>query len=283
MRPTKCFNCHKKGHLAKDCTEPRTKKSQSTRRIATQPPNDASAPDLWLCTVTAESEQLPVEGSTAARGPTYKVDIVVDGVKTRALLDHGAQVSLARRQLLPVIKERNHWTQEQCQDRSLKMERQPQGAGGRDLGAEGMVALQVTIENTKVSQTVPCYILDSAKPIWKGELKDCGLVIGTNALSELGFHIVDAQGSVVKAEEETSLTQKAEPDSKLTREPEGENSTKQASKSGKESTESEVLKVFLKHDLQLAAQQTRVATVQLLNGYNKEEDNLVLTGVVTPN
>ena len=101
---------------------------------------------------------MPVEGSTAARGLTYKVDIIVDGVKTRALLDHGAQVSLARHQLLPVIKERNHWTQEQCQDRSLKMEGQPQGAGEHDLGAEGMVALQVTIENTKVSQTVISYV-----------------------------------------------------------------------------------------------------------------------------
>ena len=34
MRSTKCFNCHKKEHLAKDCTELRTKKPQSTRRIA---------------------------------------------------------------------------------------------------------------------------------------------------------------------------------------------------------------------------------------------------------
>ena len=171
--------------MAKDCTEPRVNKSQSTRRIAAQSLNDTSAPDLWLRTVTAECDQLPEKRSTAARGPTYKVDIMVDGVKTRALLDHGAQVSLARRQLLPVIKERNHWTKEQCQDRNLKMEGQPQGAGGLDLGAEGMVALQVTIENTKVSQTVPCYILDSTKPIWRGELKDCSLVIGTNALPEL--------------------------------------------------------------------------------------------------
>ena len=43
----------------------------------------------------------------ATRGLTYKIDITVDGVKTRALLDHGAQVSLACRQLLPVIQEKN--------------------------------------------------------------------------------------------------------------------------------------------------------------------------------
>ena len=167
IKAVKCYNCHKKGHLAKDCAEPKPKKIQFTRRIASESSNNTPAPDPWLRTVTAESGPPPGKASTAARGPTYKVDITVDGVKTRALLDHGAQVSLARRQLLPVIKEENNWTVEQCQNRNLKMEGQPQGAGGHNLGTEGMVALQVTIENTGVAQRVPCYVLDSAKPIWK--------------------------------------------------------------------------------------------------------------------
>ena len=91
----------------------------------------------------------------ATRGPAYKVDIVVDKVKTRALLDHGTQVSLARCQLLPVIKEKNNWTVEQCQARNLKLEGQSQGAGGHDLGAEGIVSLQITVEGTGVSRRVP--------------------------------------------------------------------------------------------------------------------------------
>ena len=207
------------------------------------------------------------------------MDITVDGVKTRALLDHGAQVSLARRQLLPVIKERNNWTGGQCQDRTLKMERQPQGAGGHNLGAEGMVALQVTIENTGVSQRVPCYILDSAKPIWKGELKDCGLVIGTNALVDLGFHIVDAQGCKVTAEEDTSPTHEIEPKSEKTSEQEDKNNnTKEAVNEGIDPAE--VLEVILKHDLHLASQQTRVATVQLMKTYQGGENPI---GVVIPN
>ena len=48
-------------------------------------------------------------------------------------------------------------------------------------------------------QSVPCYILDSYKPIWQGELKDCGMIIGTNALEELGFSIVDSDGKVLKS------------------------------------------------------------------------------------
>ena len=189
MQAVKCFNCCKKGHLAKDCTEPRGKRVPLTRRVATESADNAETPDLWLRTVTARPDQSSVKVPTAARGPTFKVDIVVDGVKTRALLDHGAQVSLARRQLLPAIKEKNGWKGGECQARTLKMEGQPQGAGGHSLGAEGMAALQVTVENTEVTQMIPCYLLDSAKPIWRGELKDCGLVIGTNALADLGFHI----------------------------------------------------------------------------------------------
>ena len=131
----------------------------------------------------------------------------MDGVRTRALLDHGAQVSLARKQLLPVIKERNEWSVEHCQARNLTLAAQPQGAGSHDLGAEGIVALQLTVEGTGISQRVPCYILDSSKPIWKGELKDCGLVIGTNALANLGFSIVDAEGCIVTSEENASQKQ----------------------------------------------------------------------------
>ena len=95
-------------------------------------------------------------------------------------MDPGAQVSLAHWQLLPAIKEWNNWTKEQCQSRSLELDGQPRGAGGHLLGAEE--ALQVTIERTRVVQSVPCYILDSSKPIWQGELKDCGMIIGMNAL-----------------------------------------------------------------------------------------------------
>jgi len=40
-------------------------------------------------------------------GPTYKIDIEVEGVKTRALLDSGSQVTLVRAELLPLIERHN--------------------------------------------------------------------------------------------------------------------------------------------------------------------------------
>ena len=79
----------------------------------------------------------------------------MDGIKTRALLDHEAHVTLARKQLLPIIKERNNWSVEQCQARNLTLEGQPQGTGGNDLGAEDIVALQLTVKDTVASQRVP--------------------------------------------------------------------------------------------------------------------------------
>ena len=133
------------------------------------------------------------------RGPTYKVLVEVNGVKTHALLDQGAQVSLARKELLPLIKEKNKWSVNQCDTRNLKMSGQPIGAGGEALGAMAMVALDIVVEETKESRQVPCYVLESSKPIWSGELEDCAVVLGTNTLEGLGFNIVPQNGTVVKS------------------------------------------------------------------------------------
>ena len=143
LKTVKCYNCHKKEHLANGFPTPRGQRTSSTRRIATESGGTTEQQDLWLRTVTAKSDQQQKETTVAGRGPTYKVDIVVDRIKTQALLDHGAQVLLARKQLLPVIKEKNNWSLEQCQARNLMLEGQPQRAGGHDLGAESIVARAV--------------------------------------------------------------------------------------------------------------------------------------------
>ena len=113
----------------------------------------------------------------------------MDGVRVRALLDHGAQVSLVRKELLPKIREKNGWTLDQCHDRNCKLEGQPTGAGGHKLGATAVVRLHITPTDGE-EQQVPCYVLESSKPIWNGELKNCAMVLGTNALEDLDFCIV---------------------------------------------------------------------------------------------
>jgi len=55
--------------------------------------------ELWVRTIVAEPDSQVMALKVAMKGPTYKVDtgyIIVDGIKTRALLDSGAQVSLTR-------------------------------------------------------------------------------------------------------------------------------------------------------------------------------------------
>ena len=145
-------------------------------------------------------DTLDVTDSTkvSRRGPTYKVKVKVEGVQTRALLDHGAQVSIVRRQLLSHIREKWGWTLEQCYAKNLPLESQPVGAGGERLGTIAIVLLKVQVMDTDILREVPCYVLDSSKPLWGGEVNDCCIVIiGTNALGSLGFDITHSDGTTV--------------------------------------------------------------------------------------
>ena len=60
-----------------------------------------------------------------------------------------------------------------------------------------IVVLKITIEGTSKAFSVPCYVLQSCKPLWNGELYDCALVLGTNALEALGFWIMHPSGELV--------------------------------------------------------------------------------------
>ena len=93
------------------------------------------------------------------RGPSYKIDVFLDNVKACALLDHGAQVSLVRGELLPKIHERNHCTLEECHARNCELEGQPTGASGQTLGATAAVMLKATTNEESEPQLIPCYVL----------------------------------------------------------------------------------------------------------------------------
>jgi len=117
-------------------------------------------------TVDDNNDEVTTEQTCTKRGPTYKVDLVIGGVKTRGFLDHGAQVSLVRKELLPAIREHNNWSLKESHTRNLEMGAQPVGATGIALGAIGLVSLPVEVEETGVRKEVPCHVLVSEKPIW---------------------------------------------------------------------------------------------------------------------
>ena len=71
---------------------------------------------------------------------------------------------------------------------------QPVGAEGSVLGA---IPLGVVIETTGKKLEVPCYVIDSTKPIWQGEIKNCGMIMGTNALVAFQFCISHSNGIVI--------------------------------------------------------------------------------------
>ena len=53
------------------------------------------------------------------------------------------------------------------------------------------------IDETGQNLDIPCYVLDSNKPLWQGELKDCAVLLGTNALTDFGFGVFHSNGVLI--------------------------------------------------------------------------------------
>ena len=76
---------------------------------------------------------------------------------------------------------------EECKSKTSKVASQLLDAGGTELGAKKIVQISVSLEATGKSLQIPCYVVDSTKPLWQGAVKNRGLVLGTNAI--VGFGI----------------------------------------------------------------------------------------------
>ena len=193
LKNFKCFKCHKKGHLAKDCPET----GNTTRAIVTEK-EAVSDEECWIRVGVLTAESGLAQAAISNTGPTYKVDVNVEGLKSRALVDNGSQISLVRTEMLPKLKELNGWSMEDCKRKTSKIVSQPLGAGGSELGAKKVVVISVTLDATGKSLHIPCYVVDSARPLWQGAVKNCGIVLGTNAMIGFGMQLVHNNGTTVQ-------------------------------------------------------------------------------------
>ena len=303
LQHMRCFNCQKKGHMKVNC--PALKNKSCTRIITVEQADQQPAPtDPWICIVSvsgvATVNDLSRVRVVSRKGPTYQVKVEVEGVGTMALLDHGAQVSLVREQLLPHIREKQGWTLEQCHSRNLPLDNQPVGAGGKPLGVTAVVLLTIRIPETEAVQEVPCYVLDSSEPLWSGEMIKCGVVLGTNALSSLGFNITHPSGVVIQPITESENSSKAKgtdtsQQSIMEAKDDSEKDNSVESDKDKESGHNKetithladdqsdnpiVGEVVLRKDLSLGPGQTRLVQVEVINGKNIKSNMLK---IISPN
>ena len=72
-----------------------------------------------------------------------------------------------------------------------------------------LVTLKVSVEGTDKTLQVPCYMLNSNKPLWNGELWNYGIVLGTNCLEKFGFMITHPSDQTVRPVVKESPSQNA--------------------------------------------------------------------------
>jgi len=153
--------------------------------------------------------------------------------------------------MLPKIEQRNNWGSDKLSSHTCPVESQPKGAGGEELGATGIVTLDILLEETGKTLTVPCFVLEPSKPIWQEAMRNCGVILGTNATVGYGVQVVHENGTVVKpAVSDSTVSCK------------------------------EVLCVTLSQVVHLAPQQTKVVRSTVKGADSNRQSSTI--GVVTP-
>ena len=75
VRYMKCFKCHQKGHVAKDCPQ-----NANSARVIAVDQETTSDEECWVRVRVLTTEEETEQNSVSNTGPTYKVNVVVEGL-----------------------------------------------------------------------------------------------------------------------------------------------------------------------------------------------------------
>ena len=94
-------------------------------------------------------------------------------------------------------KGKNKWPVETCRSNKILLDNQPIATTRTEMGAIGAVKLNMEVVVTQANHEISCFVLDSSKPLWQGELQDCGVLLGTNALVKFWIEVTHSDETVI--------------------------------------------------------------------------------------
>ena len=212
-RRGECYNCHEKGHIARYCPKakesPGRSNSGTVAMLTTEALESLSVEQLEqiLARSKLQAEQRLMEDDAAevnalasgggatstAVGPVLYLEIEIEGVPVKAVVDSGAQSTVISRDLLHKIS--RHLREQDRPPPTLELPSATlYGKGGRDsskLCITAQADLQLAVDGLTV--TGPVFVQPSS---------GVPCLLGTNVLPQLGVRVTRANGQPV---EETSL------------------------------------------------------------------------------
>ena len=204
-RRGECYICHEKGHIARYCPKSkespgRSNSSSNVSMLMAEVLESLSIEQLEqiLAKSRLQAEQdlmnkdsdvntlLSTSGtSSAAIGPTFYLEIEIEGVPVRAVVDSAAQSTVIFRDLLHKVNRQRKANGHPCLTLGLPSATL-HGKGGKDnskLCITAQVELQLAVDGLVV--TAPVFVQPSSS---------VPCLLGTNVLPQLGIRVVRANG-----------------------------------------------------------------------------------------
>ncbi|KAK6009174.1 integrase core domain protein [Ostertagia ostertagi] len=174
----KCFNCNKKGHLAKDCMLPKRRADNdgATRtRQQTEPPKSFSTSlRNWICRAVKAPDNCDLVGKQMT------VEVHLLGMRRKALLDTGSQISILPLQVLKTALEAGFDVDADVKEIPFNQHKKVLDASGNKMSFKGAISLTVQLGNGD-KQRIAVFVMSGG---------DGMMVLGTNALRKFGYSLI---------------------------------------------------------------------------------------------